>query len=344
MSPEREGRLVLVVGVGRSGTSLLAGILGQLGLRIPQPEVKADETNPRGFGEPRWVVDFHTRLLRRNRVTVNDARPAAWELMGRTAEDPEIARELRDWLAGELTQHGAVVVKDPRTSWFLPLWKRCAQELGVPPAFVTMLRHPAETLTSARKSYGTWQTPASRAGAWMNVSLETERATRGGRRAFIRYDDLLGDWRSEVARVAMELDLPELRSIEPERAARVDEFVDPTLRRNRVGWDELDDPVPPGVRALGEDVWSALQPLTLPDGNGAGARLALDGARAAYATMYTEAEALAQSSITAAKRRRPKPPPVQGPPPTLYVRVARRVPARYRKRVRKALRALRRPT
>ena len=58
-----ERRLLLVVGVGRSGTSLMAGILCQLGFHIPQPEVKADETNPRGFGEPRWVVDFHTRLL-----------------------------------------------------------------------------------------------------------------------------------------------------------------------------------------------------------------------------------------------------------------------------------------
>ena len=44
-------------------------MLGQLGFHIPQPEVKADDTNPRGFGEPRWVVDFHTRLLRELRVT-----------------------------------------------------------------------------------------------------------------------------------------------------------------------------------------------------------------------------------------------------------------------------------
>ena len=46
-----------------------------------------------------------------------------------------------------------------------------------------MLRHPAEILTSARKSYGTWQTDASRAAAWLNVMLETERATRGAPRA-----------------------------------------------------------------------------------------------------------------------------------------------------------------
>jgi hypothetical protein len=84
-----DGRaLVLVVGVGRSGTSLLAGILGQLGFHIPRPEVKANSTNPRGFGEPRWVVDFHAALLRSQRITVNDSRPAAWEPAARAGEDP----------------------------------------------------------------------------------------------------------------------------------------------------------------------------------------------------------------------------------------------------------------
>ena len=76
MSAGQSGRqLLLVVGVGRSGTSLMAGMLGQMGFQLPQPEVKANDTNPRGFGEPRWVVDLHTRLLRQRRVTVNDARP-----------------------------------------------------------------------------------------------------------------------------------------------------------------------------------------------------------------------------------------------------------------------------
>src|SRR4051812_49678910 len=107
MSDARE--LVLVVGIGRSGTSLLAGILGQVGFHIPQPEVNADETNPRGFGEPRWVVDFHRRLMRRQRVTVFDSRPAAWEATGASADDAAVVGELSEWLAGELGQADARV-------------------------------------------------------------------------------------------------------------------------------------------------------------------------------------------------------------------------------------------
>ena len=61
-------RALLVSGAGRSGTSTVAGSLALLGLYIPQPEVEADSTNPRGFFESRWVVDFHKRQLDRSPV------------------------------------------------------------------------------------------------------------------------------------------------------------------------------------------------------------------------------------------------------------------------------------
>jgi hypothetical protein len=345
MSTEGEARrLVLVVGVGRSGTSLLTGILGQVGFHVPQPEVKADDTNPRGFSEPRWAVDFHTRLLQERRVTVNDARPAAWEKTSTAAEDAAVCAELREWLGAQLQEADAVVVKDPRTGWFLPLWTGASSALGVEARYATMLRHPAEILASAAKSYGDWQTPASRAAAWINITLETERATRGSRRAFVRYEDLLDDWPRELSRTAELLDLPALTGAGlRERFPQVDEFVDPTLHRNRVRWDELD--VPASVRDMAEEVWGLLQPLADPGGDSPEVHRALDAAHAGFGSLYAEAEAISQSSVTAGKpRRKPKRQAPSNPPapPSLKVRLARRVPAPYRRRLRRALRSVRR--
>jgi hypothetical protein len=335
-------RLVLVVGVGRSGTSLMAGILGQAGFHIPQPEVKANATNPRGFGEPRWVVDFHRRLMGKARVTVFDARPAAWDKTRKVASDEAVERELRDWVASQLAEADDVVVKDPRIGWYLPLWERCAGELDVPTSFVTMLRHPGEILASARKSYGTWQTDASRAASWLNVMLETERATRGARRVFVRYEDLLGDWHGQIARIGGQLDLPLIKDLEQERAAQIDEFVDPSLHRNRGEWEGLE--VPASVRDLADRVWRQLVLLADPATDPAAVAAELDAARDAYAELYAEAEAIAQSSVTAVKPRRRKgakpPQPPAGPLTALKVRVARRLPPRYRKRLRRAIRAL----
>jgi hypothetical protein len=313
-------RLVLVVGVGRSGTSLLTGILGQLGFHVPRPEVEADDTNPRGFSEPRWAVDFHTKLLQSRRVTVNDSRPAGFEKTAAAADDAAVEAELRAWLEDQLREADAVVVKDPRTGWFLPLWTRCATELGTEPRFVTMLRHPAEIIASARKSYGTWQPPASRAAAWINMTLETERATRGSRRAFVRYEDLMDDWRRETARVGTLLDVPALVEPTPEQAAAVNAFVDPTLHRNRVTWDEYE--MPASVRDMAEQLWQDLQPLADPGGDTPELHAKLDGARAAYAQLYADAEAVAHSTTAAAKPRKGKKPKQ---PPPLRARLARRV-------------------
>ncbi len=335
-------KLLLVVGVGRSGTSLFTGIAGQLGFHVPQPEVSADDTNPRGFSEPRWVVDFHTRLLKKGRVTVNDSRPAAWEATAMAAAGEDVRAELREWLGGQLAEAPELVVKDPRTGWFLPLWIDVAAELGVDTSFATMLRHPAEVLASATKSYGTWQTPGSRAAAWVNVTLETERATRGGRRAFIRYDDLLRDWPAEINRAGELLGLAALSEASPERNPEADRFVDPTLHRNRVRWDEVGAPA--RVRDLAERVWEEIQPLADPGGDTEESRAKLDRAHAAFGEMHAEAESIAQSSIHAARpRRKPAQERRQAPPPsTLRARLSRRVPAPYRRRVRAALRSLRR--
>jgi len=300
-------RLVLVVGVGRSGTSLLAGVLGQLGFHIPQPEVTADDTNPKGFGEPRWVVDFHSRLMRRLRVIVFDARPVAFE---KTAA-VEDAAELRSWLAGELAQADDVVIKDPRVGWFLTLWKRACDGLDVQVGQVTMLRHPAEILTSARKSYGDWQSDASRAAAWLNVMLETERQTRGARRIYIRYEDLLADWRAQMDRAGRVLELPLLTDIAPERAAAVDAFVDPGLHRARTGWEGLD--VPERVSTLCDRVWELF--VAGPEERAA----ELDAALEEYRVLYREAEAISQPSVTAVRPRK------KAAPPTLRAKIARRL-------------------
>lgn len=324
-----ERDLILVVGVGRSGTSLFAGILGQIGFHIPQPEINADETNPRGFGEPKWVVDFHARAMRRKRVTVFDARPAAWQATAAVSAEPEVREQLRAWLAEQVDGRDAVVVKDPRIGWFLPLWLDAAGAVGVPPAFVTMLRHPAQILTSAKRSYGTWQTDASRAAAWLNVMLETERATRGTRRAFIPYADLLDDWARELRQAGEALQMPRLAGLDRAAHPEVDAFVDPSLFRNRTGWEGLD--VPASVRDLAEDVWARLARLA-EGGESAEAHGRLDEAHAAYDALYAEAEAIAQSSVTAAKpRKRPAGAAAQVRGTSLRARVARRLPPRVRR-------------
>jgi hypothetical protein len=315
--------LVLVAGSGRSGTSLFSGILQRLGYHVPQPEVPADATNPRGFAESQWVVDFHTKLLRSARVQVSDARPAAWSLTAKVALDPEVRGQLREFLRSQYKVAPHLIIKDPRLSWFLPLWRSCAEELGVAPKFVTMLRHPAAVIDSKQRWYGEWQGDVARAAGWVHLMLYTERATRESPRAFVRYEDLLEDWTTTVARVAEGLELAPVRNATAQAMREVHGFVDRTLSRSRPDWGDLK--LPARLRAQADEVWEIVSKLADEEDPSSAARL--DELRTEYTELYDEAEAIAQSSIAAAKGKQPTQPP-RLPAPAL--RIARRVPVRYR--------------
>ena len=56
-------QVLLVLGMHRSGTSATAGLLAQLGARMPANPIRADRNNPHGYWEPEPVVSLHNRLL-----------------------------------------------------------------------------------------------------------------------------------------------------------------------------------------------------------------------------------------------------------------------------------------
>src|SRR5205814_1058594 len=165
--------------------------------------------------------------------------------------------------------------------------------------------------------------------ACLDVMLEAEGGRGGTRRVVVRYEDLLEDWLGGIGRIGAVLDLPQLSAPDRERLAEVSKFVDPGLRRSRVGWDEVN--VPGAVRDLAEGVWGQLQRLAAPDGDAAPVHDELDRMRAAYVALHDEAEAITQSSVTAVKPRKAR---RKARPPSLRARVVRRVPERYRVRLR----------
>jgi hypothetical protein len=323
LSPQRT--IVFVCGSGRSGTSLFTGILNRLGYHVPQPEVPPDETNPRGFAESKWVVDFHIRLLERAGVQVADARPSAWAQTAQVGLDGAVQEELRTWLQNEFRGADHLVIKDPRLSWFLSLWRRTAEELGVSPRFASVLRHPAAVVDSKQRSYGSWQGDVARTAGWVNSVLFTERATREGPRVLLRYEDLLDDWTSTVARVGSVLDLAVIRDAPAPSIVQVHEFVDRTLSRSRTDWGDLQ--IPEALRNQADEVWELMSRLADDDGADTQTIVAsLEAARSAYIKLYDDAAAIAQSSIVAAKKRRPA-------RPSRAVRLMKRVPKRYRRKL-----------
>ncbi|MFY9915298.1 MAG: hypothetical protein WAK18_11570 [Nocardioidaceae bacterium] len=290
-------RVLMVAGSGRSGTSLLAGIAAQLGLYVPQPEISTDSSNPLGFSEPAWVVEFNDRLLRRELVEVSDARPEAWFTTTRLSAQPRARLLLFEWLRLQFEQADELVIKDPRLSWFLGMWRAGVLRTGAQPSFATMLRHPTEVVSSKSQQYPGPAGNTNRTAAWINLMLFTERATRGSLRTFIEYDDLLEDWARVVRPMGDALGLRSISAAKTADLRRVEEFVRPSLRGSHRGWDDLGVIAP--VRDLAEEAWTQLRKLAKGDDDAAQAAV-LDALRRDYVRLYAEAEGIVASSIDAA--------------------------------------------
>ncbi len=344
--PQPTRRLVLVAGTGRSGTSTLVGVLQRHGFHVPLPEVETDDSNPRGFGEPRWVVDLHGRLLRRAKVQVADSRPAAWEMAAAVAADDAVRARVRGWLEEQFGVADQLVVKDPRSLWFLPLWTEVAREMGIEPSFVTMLRPPPETVGSRRSYYNRQLEDPHGIASWLNLMTGTEHATRGLHRSFVRYHDLLDDWRPVVERLWSCNGLGDTPPVPSEDPGA---FIDPGLRRMRLTWEDLE--LPARLEALTLEAATALDALAATTGvEDRELHTRLDRARASYAAYYGEAESVAHSSVIAARQTgRSGPATSRGPRATAATSgrswqrgvaetVRATVPAKLRQRLRRPVR------
>jgi len=160
-----------------------------------------------------------------------------------------------------------------------------------------MLRPPAEVVGSKQKYYANRLGSAHLTASWVNMLLHTELETRDAPRAFVRYADLLGDYRSVITRVGDGLDLSTITSADAASWARLDGFIDPTLRRVGLDWDDL--ALPPRLEELTRTTWDALNAMVEEDT--ADLRATLDQARAAYTELYEESEAISKSSVVAAE-------------------------------------------
>lgn len=227
-TPETAPRtLLIVLGMGRSGTSSLTRVLGLCGASMPRsplPPVK--ENNDRGFWEPAPIVRAHDRILDQLGTTWDGPMPA--DVPVREAWVAELAALVRDQFAGA----PLAALKDPRISRLVPIWQRVCETLAIQPAWVIALRHPEEVAMSLARREGYPREKSIR--LWREYTLSAEYATRGLPRVVVPYEGLLTDWRRQIHRINAALGT----DLQPEAdAAGVEAFLDHRLRHHRAKGD-----------------------------------------------------------------------------------------------------------
>ena len=148
-------RVVVVLGVGRSGTSLAVQALEKLGVRISENLIPANNSNPKGFGEDADIVNIHARLLKSLTPTQIMPLQEGWL---KAPEANEALEQLKILVEQQVDAGPEIwAFKDPRTATFLPLWIRLFNQLNIVPRFILAIRNPGAVISSSAKQYGNEQ-------------------------------------------------------------------------------------------------------------------------------------------------------------------------------------------
>jgi len=195
-APDQTGAAYLVLGMHRSGTSAMTQVLSLAGAQLPNNVMPGAGHNAQGYFEPWRIALFNDERLRAAGSAWDDifafpcpqvAEAAAWR--GRAAS----------LFAEEYAGRRFPLVKDPRVTVLLPLWRDVFAAAGLCMRCVVPVRHPLAVAGSLTRRDGF--APQKSVLLWSAYMLAAEAYSRDLPRAFVAYDQLLGDWRSQVARI-----------------------------------------------------------------------------------------------------------------------------------------------
>lgn len=218
----------LVLGMHRSGTSAVTQLLALAGADLPANVMPGDEHNAKGYFEPWKIARFNDERLRAAGSAWDD--PFAFPFKALAPEAEADWRDKATALFGE--EYGTAawpLMKDPRATVLLPMWRAVLERLEVGARCVIPVRHPLAVAGSLRRRDGF--TDEKSVLVWSAYMLAAEAYTRDLPRAFVGYDALLADWRAEAGRIeaAHGAALPKLTAA---AGQEIDRFLTADLRHN----------------------------------------------------------------------------------------------------------------
>ena len=219
--------ILFILGVGRSGTSMLARVLSLCGCALPQSLKDANAANPSGYWEPTEALKLNDAFLFRHGATYFDPTlRLQGELAFAPAERESFIGQIRAFL-GQCPNVPRLVIKDPRIVALFEFWLQAAWREGFQVKVIIPIRHPREVVASL--SAWVKAPPELWSALWLKYNLLSEHDSRDLPRVFVDYSSLLSDWRRQVARIeyALKVDLS------CADGAAIDAFLTPDLHRER---------------------------------------------------------------------------------------------------------------
>ena len=236
-----EPTIICVLGMHRSGTSLVSRVLNVLGLDLGPEEhlMRPNSENPTGYWESRPIKRINEEIL--SRLGGSWFEPpdlgVGWEHRPVLAEPRRRAREL---IEADFSDSELWGFKDPRNSLTLPFWQRFL----APMRYVICFRNPLDVAASleAREEESVPFEQGIR--LWLNYVRGALFHTAGHPRVLVFYEDLMVDPGPVVDRLTRFIGRPRSAAAKPETRAEIRAAVTEGLWHHRTSVADVVDATP----------------------------------------------------------------------------------------------------
>jgi hypothetical protein len=225
-------RAIVVLGMHRNGTSVLARGLKTLGVYIGDNFLDARPDNPTGYWEDKKIVDINERVLKvfglgwESIVLIKDHQ---WQEPALRSLHIEAVSHLQSYFLS----HPLWGFKDPRTILVLPFWHSIIQSQGVDDNYIIAIRNPLSVASSLRLRQNMDALKSHL--LWLLYMVPNLNRLAGKPLVVVDYDLLITDPRKQLVRIGYRLDIPLGEANRSEIESFVRDFLNPRLRHSAFG-------------------------------------------------------------------------------------------------------------
>ena len=237
-------KVILVLGMHRSGTSIITRIFNLLGAAVPQNLMPPTSENPSGYWESVNVARFNNRLLESTGLSWKDEVSISDEWFRNEARIAD-RTEAKALIEAEFAGANTFVLKCPRLCLLLPFWKEVLTEAGIESFVVLVIRDPLEVAKSlsARANLSGMKRAAVTVTEhsvllWLRYNLDAERYSRDLPRIIIDYTSVITNWQTAFKQVLDGI-IPSFPSGHSVQYNEIDALFNADMRRKKTSQDDL---------------------------------------------------------------------------------------------------------
>lgn len=230
---KKNHRVLLVLGIFRSGTSALTKGLESLGAFLGDSLLPANAFNEKGHWEDIQFHDFNVSMIAslegRRRLILPLTQEEVILLSEKGFFSQAVALLRKKISVSSISSVSRVLtMKDPRFSLLLPFWKKVFEHCNVTPSFVISLRDPRGVVASTTYRHKSFKREHEEKlfWRWCSYLLSCLEFSQGYERILVNYNELLKNPAHQMKRIAHALKL----TVNQEAVQRYhDDFIDPSL-------------------------------------------------------------------------------------------------------------------